>query len=60
MFYRPNGSPKGLQAFELFVAVLVLAVVVSFCLELSLIKDVAVGEVFRGYLPSSALVDSKG
>jgi len=60
LFYRPSGSMKGLQAFEIFVAVLVLGVVVSFCLELSLIKHVSVGEVFRGYLPSSAIVESQG
>lgn len=60
IFYRPNGGMKGLQAFEIFVGILVLGVVVSFCLELSLIKDVSPGEVFRGYLPSGALIQSQG
>ena len=59
-FYRPNGSMKGLRAFEFFVMALVLGVVVCFCIQLSLIKDTAVGEVFRGYLPSSAIVQSQG
>jgi metal iron transporter len=60
LFYRPNGSMKGLRAFELFVVALVLGVVICFCIQLSLIKDTTVGEVFRGFLPSSALVQSEG
>jgi metal iron transporter len=59
-FYRPNGSMKGLRAFEFFVMALVLGVVVCFCIQLSLIKDTSAGEVFRGYLPSSAIVQSQG
>lgn len=49
---------KGLRLFEYFVMALVLAVVVCFCIQLSLIKDTAVATVFRGYLPSSQLVES--
>jgi metal iron transporter len=60
MFYRQNGSMKGLRAFEYFVMALVLGVVVCFCIQLSLIKNTSVGEVFKGYLPSAALVQSKG
>ena len=60
LFYRPNGSMKGLRAFEFFVIALVLGVVVCFCIQLSLIKDTSVGEVFRGYLPSSAIAQSEG
>ncbi|KAG0648929.1 Manganese transporter SMF1 [Hyphodiscus hymeniophilus] len=60
LFYRPNGSMKGLRAFEFFVMALVLGVVICFCIQLSLIKDTSVGEVFRGYLPSSAIVQSEG
>ena len=59
-FYRPNGSMKGLRAFEFFVMALVLGVVVCFCIQLSLIRDTSAGEVFRGYLPSSAIVQSQG
>jgi metal iron transporter len=60
LFYKPNGSMKGLRAFELFVMALVLGVVVCFCIQLSLIKDTSVGEVFRGYLPSKAIIQSEG
>ncbi|KAK3994622.1 natural resistance-associated macrophage protein-domain-containing protein [Cladorrhinum sp. PSN332] len=57
VFYRPSGSMQGLRAFEYFVMLLVLTVVVCFCIQLSLIKDTAAGDVFRGYLPSKFLVE---
>jgi metal iron transporter len=57
IFYRPNGTTKGLRAFEFFVMALVLGVVVCFCIQLSLIKGTSVGEVFRGYLPSKDIVE---
>ncbi|KAF1984225.1 divalent metal ion transporter [Aulographum hederae CBS 113979] len=60
LFYRPSGSMRGLRAFEFFVMLLVLGVVICFCYQLSLLKDTSVGEVFRGYLPSSAVIESKG
>ncbi|KAJ5923551.1 hypothetical protein N7454_008796 [Penicillium verhagenii] len=60
LFWRPNGSMMGLRLFEFFVMGLVLAVVICFCIQLSLIKGQSVGEVFRGYLPSSAIVQSEG
>jgi len=61
LFYQPDGnSMRALRAFEFFVMLLVLAVVVCFCVQLSLIKGASVEEVFRGYLPSSALVQSEG
>jgi metal iron transporter len=60
LFWRPNGSMWGLRLFEFFVMGLVLAVVICFCIQLSLIKNQSVGEVFRGYLPSSAIVQSQG
>lgn len=56
IFYRPDGNMKGLRLFELFVCILVIGVVVCFCIQLSLIKESSVGEVFRGYLPSKELV----
>jgi metal iron transporter len=60
-FYNPSGmSMRALRIFEGGVALLVLGVVISFCFQLSLVKDVAIGEVFRGFLPSSALIQSKG
>ncbi|KAL4881710.1 natural resistance-associated macrophage protein-domain-containing protein [Aspergillus karnatakaensis] len=60
IFYRPNGSMWGLRLFEFFVMALVLGVVICFCIQLSLIKEQSVGDVFRGYLPSSAIVQSNG
>lgn len=60
LFYRPNGSMKGLRLFEFFVVALVLGVVILFCIELSLIQNTSVGEVFRGYLPSGAIIESNG
>ncbi|GAO14582.1 hypothetical protein UVI_02009630 [Ustilaginoidea virens] len=57
-FYRPHGAMKGLRLFEVFVCLLVSGVVVCFCIQLSLIKG-DVGQVFRGYLPSSELVESQ-
>ncbi|KAJ6007025.1 hypothetical protein N7522_005376 [Penicillium canescens] len=60
IFYRPNGAMWGLRLFEFFVMALVLGVVVCFCIQLSLVRDQSVGEVFRGYLPSSAIVQSEG
>ncbi|KAH8723109.1 natural resistance-associated macrophage protein-domain-containing protein [Phaeosphaeriaceae sp. PMI808] len=60
IFYKPNGSMAAVRAFEVFVMMLVLGVVVCFCVELSLIQDTTVGEVFKGYLPSAAVVESNG
>ncbi|CAG8976061.1 hypothetical protein HYALB_00002339 [Hymenoscyphus albidus] len=60
LFYKPNGSMRGLRAFEFFVMALVLGVVVCFCIQLSLIENTSIGEVFRGYLPSSAIIESDG
>lgn len=60
MFYKPDGAMKGLRTFEFFVCLLVMGVVICFCIQLSMLKDTNVGEVFRGYLPSSALVESQG
>jgi metal iron transporter len=51
---------RGVRIFEGFVAVLVIGVVVCFCYQLSLITNTSVGDVFRGYLPSSAIIKSKG
>lgn len=63
IFCKPeNGTRKGLRAFELVVVPLVLGVVVCFCIQLSMIDHTttSVGEVFKGYLPSSALIQQKG
>nr|POE74512.1 manganese transporter smf1 [Quercus suber] len=60
LFWQPDGKMKMLRFFELGVTILVLGVVVCFCFQLSLIRGVSVGEVFKGYLPSSALVEGQG
>ncbi|OCT54279.1 Manganese transporter SMF1 [Cladophialophora carrionii] len=60
LFYRPNGSMMRLRLFEYFVMCLVLGVMVCFCIQLSYIKDTSAGEVFKGYLPSSAIVKGNG
>ncbi|KAK4448905.1 natural resistance-associated macrophage protein-domain-containing protein [Podospora aff. communis PSN243] len=59
-FYNPSSSMKGLRLFEMFVCLLVLGVVVCFCIQLSLITGTTVGEVFKGYLPSGAIVEQQG
>ncbi|KAI5866215.1 natural resistance-associated macrophage protein [Durotheca rogersii] len=59
-FYRPNGSMRGLRAFEFFVMLLVMAVVVCFCIQLSLIEDTTAGEVFLGYVPNNSIAQSSG
>lgn len=60
IFYKPSGSMRVVRAFEYFVMLLVLGVVICFCFQLSLIKNTSVGEVFKGYLPSKAIIESKG
>lgn len=59
-WYRPMGKMRGVRAFEIFVMLLVIGVVVCFCFQLSLIKDASIGDVFRGYLPSEVITQSKG
>lgn len=39
---------------------LVLGVVICFCIELSYIEGVSVEEVFKGYIPSSSIVEAQG
>jgi metal iron transporter len=58
VFYRPSGTMKALRAFEFFVMALVLGVVVCFAYQLSKIHA-PVGDVFKGYLPSSTLIQSQ-
>jgi len=60
LFYNPSGSMGRLRAFEFFVVALVLSVVICFGIQLSLIRDTSVGEVLKGYLPSSVIVESQG
>ncbi|KAL8763258.1 MAG: hypothetical protein Q9184_000898 [Pyrenodesmia sp. 2 TL-2023] len=60
IFYSPDGSMRRIRAFECFVMCLVLGVVICFCIQLSYIQHTGVGEVFKGYLPSSAVVEGEG
>ncbi|ERT01106.1 metal iron transporter [Sporothrix schenckii 1099-18] len=63
LFCKPeNGTRSGLRAFELIVVPLVLGVVICFCIQLSMIDHTttSVGEVFRGYLPSAAVIEQQG
>ena len=60
LFYQPGGTMRRLRAFEYFVMSLVLGVVICFCIQLSLLESTSVGEVFRGYLPSSTVVRGEG
>lgn len=49
-----------LRKFEFFVAALVLGVMICFCIQLSYVHDTTAGEVMKGYLPSSAIVEGNG
>lgn len=59
-FYRPDGSLKGLRAFEFFIAVFVIAVFICFCIELSIITGTTARHVFAGFLPSREIFVSSG
>ena len=60
VFYRPDGSMTRLRLFEYFVMAMVLGVMVCFCIQLSYIQNTSAGEVFRGYIPSSAIIEGNG
>ncbi|KAI2628830.1 natural resistance-associated macrophage protein [Hypoxylon sp. NC1633] len=60
VFYTPDGSMKGLRLFECFVMLLVMAVVICFCIQLSLIENTSVGQVFLGYIPNNSVTQSGG
>jgi len=61
LFYQEGGaSMRARRGFEFGVGFLVLGVVICFCIQLSYITGVTAGEVFDGYIPSSALVEGKG
>ncbi|KIL92261.1 manganese transporter [Fusarium avenaceum] len=60
LFYNPDKSMKGLRIFEFFILFLVMGVVICFCIQLSMIENTSVGEVFKGYLPSSSIVEQQG
>lgn len=60
LFYRPNGSMAHIRIFEYGVMALVVGVTICFCIQLSYIRNASIGQVFRGYLPSAAIVDGNG
>ncbi|KAK2002323.1 metal ion transporter metal ion transporter [Colletotrichum falcatum] len=60
VFYRPDGSMRGLRMFEIGVSILVLGVVVCFCIQLSLIENTTISQVFQGYLPSRSIIENQG
>ena len=61
LFYNPSGMTlRATRIFEMLIALLVLGVVVCFCIELRSVRGTSIGEVFKGYLPSSALVEPTG
>lgn len=61
LFYNPSGMTlRATRLFEMLIALLVLGVVICFCVELGSIHGTSIGEVFRGFLPSPALVQSSG
>ncbi|MCJ1312912.1 hypothetical protein MMC25_006588 [Agyrium rufum] len=60
LFYKDKSSLRRLRYFEMFIAALVLGVVVCFCIQLSLIENASIGEVFKGYLPSKNVVQGDG
>ncbi|KAK5943977.1 NRAMP-like transporter smf-3 [Knufia obscura] len=60
LFYNPDGTMTRLRIFEYFVMFLVLGVMVCFCIQLTYIRDTSAGEVFRGYIPSSAVIEGNG
>lgn len=59
LFYNADGTLRRLRVFEGFVAIFIIGVFVSFCIELSLI-EADVGEVFKGYLPSREVFVGNG
>lgn len=55
--HKPGNSMSIVYMFEYGVAALVMGVVVCFAVMLSRIPSVPVGEVLKGYLPSSHLIE---
>lgn len=63
MAYKADtSSVKFLRYFEIFVAVLVMGVTICFAIELSQLglDHHQVGEIFRGFLPSSQMIQGSG
>ena len=58
--YRPDGGMKGARLFEMVIVFFVLGVVVCFCIQLSKVQLPSAGHIFKGYLPSDALIQANG
>ncbi|GMG19867.1 unnamed protein product [Ambrosiozyma monospora] len=59
LFYDPDGSVRQVRKFEIFVCVFVFATFVSFALLIAKVDIPSVGGVFKGFLPSKELFQSK-
>lgn len=59
VYGRENGM-RALRILEWVVTALLLTVVVCFCVILAKIPKANIGQVFYGYVPSSAIVTSEG
>ncbi|SCV05552.1 LANO_0H10000g1_1 [Lachancea nothofagi CBS 11611] len=60
MAYKPNGSLRLIRWFEMFVSLLVIGTVICFSVELFSVSIDNIGDVFRGFLPSKAVVEGDG
>lgn len=60
MAYKPNGSMKWIRIFEAFVSFLVMMTVICFGIELFYADLGPAKEIFRGFLPSKAVIDGDG
>lgn len=58
--YRPNGEMKAVRIFEYMVSALVFVVVVCFAILLRSIGNLDKEAIFRGFLPSSELLETQG
>lgn len=58
--YRPHSEMKIVRIFEYFVSALVFVVVICFATLLYSIDNLNTGAIFRGFLPSSELLETQG
>lgn len=60
IFYRQHGTATlATRVFEYMIAGLVLGVLICFAIQLSHLHDTTTGEVFKGFLPSSELIQGQ-
>ena len=59
LFYKSNGEMRRIRIFEIFIALLVLAIFITICVALAMISAPA-GPVFKGFLPSRDIFVSTG